>query len=125
MALIPMGMYYQSIVETFLRSTIRNESGYIPDNWLEFTTEWLEKQSEEDRELLEYLFNKNFYSYEQAIRNLSDRKYDDFKNVKNRLFKLEKDFANQSGLFDSFKYDEQCKKDWQELYQSLPKKYKY
>lgn len=71
MARIRFRRFYTDIVEHYLRMAVRHDfvTGSVPQKWHKFTTEWIDKLSDEDKDFIRFVFNKsNFNSFEGVSR---------------------------------------------------------
>jgi len=88
---------YTGLVELYLRATIRNWKKYIPKEWYEFATMWLELLSDEDRKFLEFVFGKDFYYSADGVACYQSETESHFEK-RERLYRLEQKFAIDGGL---------------------------
>lgn len=96
MGQIKFKMFYTELVEAYLRAVVRNWKKYLTTEWWEFTTNWIENLSEEDRDFIKFVFSEEYYYSSDGVACYpSDKLY----FVKRRwLFSLEKKFAIDAGL---------------------------
>jgi len=97
--------FYTDIVEHYLRMAVRHRfvNGTVPQEWHKFTTEWIERLSDEDKEFIRFVFDKsNFNSFEGVSRYHRGIEAEGNANYElklDKLMKLEKQFAIEAGFY--------------------------
>ena len=98
MAQIRFIWYYTQLVEHYFRMTVRYEkvNKGPPQDWFHFAKAWIERQSKDDKELIYFVFGKQFFN---TIEGPYCYKRDTpmFKK-RERLAVLERQFAIDGGL---------------------------
>lgn len=90
--------FYTELVEHYLRMAVRYKtvSKASTQHWFDITTDWINELSDEDKQFIRFVFDKQFYSTSEGLycyQGMSDMYA---KRI--RLAELEKDFALISGL---------------------------
>lgn len=98
MSQIRFVMYYTQLVEHYLRMAVRYDrvDRNTPQDWFQFAKAWIEMQSNGDKELIYFVFGKQFFN---TIEGLYCYNSDTpmFKK-RQRLAVLERQFAIDGGL---------------------------
>ena len=90
--------HYTELVEHFFRMAVRHieVTEKTPLDWFKFTRNWIDKQSEEDKKFIQFVFA---YQFRDTNTGLYGFKWTDAMPEKRiRLAALEKQFATDSGL---------------------------
>lgn len=98
MAQIRFIWYYTQLVEHYLRMAVRYEkvSKDTPQDWFHFTKAWIEMQSKDDKELICFVFGKQFFNTIEGLY-CYERETPMYKK-RERLAVLERQFAIDGGL---------------------------
>ena len=98
MAQIRFIWYYTQLVEHYLRMAVRYDrvDKNTPRDWFQFTKTWVEMQSNEDKELIYFVFGKQFFNTIEGLY-CYERDTPMFKK-RERLAVLERQFAIDGGL---------------------------
>lgn len=90
--------FYTNLIEHFLRMGVRYESvqGDAPKQWHEFTTNWIDKLYEDDRNLIEFIFSRMSPTTNYGLSNFPSS--ESFEEKQTRLYKLEQKFAIDAEL---------------------------
>lgn len=98
--------FYTDIVEHYLRMAVRHRfvNGSVPQEWHKFTTEWIERLSEEDKDFIRFVFDRsNFNSFEGVARyhriDINPVCNGTYEARLDNLMKLEKQFAIEAGFY--------------------------
>lgn len=89
--------FYTYTVEHYLRAVIRKRGKDIPNEWYKFTTYWIERLSDEDREFIEFVFHPNHFN---SYVGVSCCPNNDFLLNYRRLYELERQYAIDAGFID-------------------------
>lgn len=90
--------HYTELVEHFFRMAVRHieVTEKTPLDWFKFTRNWIDKQSEEDKKFIQFVFA---YQFRDTNTGLYGFKCADAMPEKRiRLAALEKQFSTDSGL---------------------------
>lgn len=89
--------YYTTVVEKFLATVVRYKfrNSYIPEEWYNFTTAWIDMLSESDKELIYFVFDEK---YDNSYAGVSCYPGNDFLLKYRRLYDLERKYAIAAGL---------------------------
>ena len=91
--------FYTDFVEHCFRSTIRKWNGCgANEDWINFTTAWIEMQSEEDKEFILSVFNGKYYATSEGLACYHPE--EDYLLKRRRLHNLERAYAIAGGLID-------------------------
>lgn len=98
MGRIKLRWFYTDLVEHYFRMAVRYKtvSKASSQHWFDITTDWINELSDEDKQFIRFVFDKQFYSTSEGLycyQGMSDMYA---KRI--RLAELEKDFALVSGL---------------------------
>lgn len=97
MSRIYFRQFYTYTVEYYLRAVIRKCSKDIPKEWYKFTTHWIIRLSDEDREFIEFVFHPNYFN---SYVGVSCYPNNDFLLNYKKLYELERQYAIDAGLID-------------------------
>ena len=95
MAKIYFRQYYTTLVEQYLRAVVRKYHKAIPSEWHKFTTYWIERLSDKDREFIEFVFRSDHYN---SYVGVSCYPSDDFIINYQWLYELERQYAIDAGF---------------------------
>lgn len=86
------------LVQYYIRTTVRYSwnDGFIPKEWHIFCKNWLDMLSDSDRELIYFVFDKQFCDVFEGLSCYQNGEI--YQTKKERLFNLEKNFAIAGGL---------------------------
>lgn len=87
--------FYTFTVEHYLRAVIRKHGNEIPQEWNKFTTYWINRLSDEDREFVEFVFHPNYFN---SYVGVSCYPNDDFLINYRKLYELERQYAIDAGF---------------------------
>lgn len=92
--------FYTDLVEHYFRMVVRYKtvSKTSSQHWFDITTDWINELSDEDKQFIRFVFDKQFYSTSEGLYCYQSK--DDMYVKRIRLAELEKDFALKSGLID-------------------------
>lgn len=92
--------YYTRFVEYCFREYVQypDRKRRLPETWEDFTGKWLEKLNESDRDFITYVFNPAFRYSSEGCANYQAESPSDYQRNRDRLFRMERDFAIESGL---------------------------
>lgn len=98
MGRIKLRWFYTDLVEHYFRMAVRYKtvSKASSQHWFDITTDWINELSDEDKQFIRFVFDKQFYSTSEGLycyQGMSDMYA---KRI--RLAELEKDFALVGGL---------------------------
>lgn len=100
MGQIKFKRYYTELVEHYFRTAVRYKKldckGRTPTQWFVFTKSWIDKQSEEDKDFITFVFGKDFFKTVDGLNNFNSD--EDMYMKRCRLASLETQFAIDSGL---------------------------
>lgn len=90
--------FYTNLVEHYLRMGVRYETvqGDAPRQWHEFTTNWIDKLYENDRNFIEFVFSRMSPTTNYGLTDFPSS--DSFEEKQARLYKLEQKFAVDAEL---------------------------
>ena len=91
--------FYTPIVEHCLHVVVsgRNANSLTQD-WIDFTTNWLQNLSEKDKDFVTFVFGKDYFNSYEGLSCYHPE--EDYHGKHHRLFELELDFAIRGGLVD-------------------------
>lgn len=96
MSRIYFRQFYTFTVEYYLRAVIRKYSKDVPKKWHEFTTNWINRLSDEDREFIEFVFSRMSPTTNYGLADFPSS--ESFEEKQTRLYKLEQKFAVDAEL---------------------------
>lgn len=98
MAQIKTRWFYTELVEHYLRMAVRYKvvSKSSSQQWFDTTKKWIESLSDEDKQFIEFVFNKQFFTTSEGLYCFQEDR--DMLTKRRRLGNLEKDFAIKTGL---------------------------
>lgn len=89
--------YYTPLVEEYLRTVVRKRKlNSIPIKWRKFTTNWIERLSDEDRKFIKFVFRADHYNSYVGVLSYSPQ--EQFLLKYRYLYDLERQFAIDAGL---------------------------
>jgi hypothetical protein len=99
MGQIKLKWYYTNLVEHFFRLAVRYSkvSGLTPKKWFDFTKDWINKLSDEDREFIYFVFDYKFYNTAEGLYCYESDEC--MYSKRERLALIEKRFAIDGGLY--------------------------
>lgn len=109
MGQIKFKWFYTELVEAFMRAVVRNRKKYLTTEWWEFTVNWVENLSEEDRDFIQFVFSEEYYYSSDGVACYSSDKKTYF-SKREWLFSLEKKFAIDAGLIADQTNDDKAHK---------------
>lgn len=111
MGQIKFRWFYTDLVEHYFRMAVRYKtvSKASSQHWFDLTTDWINKLSDEDKQFIRFVFDKQFYSTSEGLYCYQSK--DDMYVKRIRLAELEKDFALKCGLIDEYNTGENALKD--------------
>ncbi len=100
MGRIQFKQYYTTLVEHFFRLAVRypNAQGVRPAKWYKFTTDWINKQSEEDKVFIQSVFDRNNYYTSDGLHRFDNG--ETFEVKSRMLHRIERQFAIDARLYD-------------------------
>lgn len=100
MSRIQFNAYYTPLVEHYFRMAVRYErvDRNTPQDWFQFTKMWIDMQSNENKELINFVFGKQFFNTIEGLYCYESGT--PFFQKRLRLATLEKQFAIDGGLID-------------------------
>lgn len=110
MGQIKFKWFYTELVEAFMRAVVRNRKKYLTTEWWEFTVNWIENLSEEDRDFIQFVFSEEYYYSSDGVACYSSDKKTYF-SKREWLFSIEKKFAIDAGLIADQTESENSKKN--------------
>lgn len=96
MSRIYFRQFYTFTVEYYLRAVIRKYSKDVPKKWYKFTTYWINRLSDEDREFIEFVFSRMSPTTNYGLADFPSS--ESFEEKQTRLYKLEQKFAVDAEL---------------------------
>ena len=98
MAQIRLVMYYTQLVEHYLRMAVRYKTvdRDTPQDWFKFSKAWIEKLPTDDKKLIYFVFDKQFFKTIEGLYCYEKETPMYFK--RERLAALERQFAIEGGL---------------------------
>lgn len=105
MGSIRLKWYYTELVEHYLRMAVRHTkvSEATSNKWFVFTRKWIEKQSPEDKDFICFVFAYQFRKTIDGLNSFVCKEPTPLMAKRERLSKLEKQFAIDSGLYEEEK----------------------
>ena len=90
--------FYTELVEHYFRMAVRYKDvqGDEVKKWHKFTTNWIDKLYENDRNLIEFVFSYTFPNTNMGLTDFPSS--ESFEEKRNRLYELETKFAVGAGL---------------------------
>ncbi len=98
MGRIKLRWFYTDLVEHYFRMAVRYKtvSKASSQHWFDITTDWINELSDEDKQFIRFVFDKQFFSTAEGLYCYQCK--DDMFLKRVRLAELEKDFALKCGL---------------------------
>ncbi len=95
---IKIRWFYTELVEHYLRMAVRYNvvSKASSQEWFDTTKEWIDSLSDNDREFIRFVFDKQFFSTAEGL--YCYQRNENMYVKRSRLAELEKAFALKSGL---------------------------
>ncbi len=95
---IKIRWFYTELVEHYLRMAVRYNvvSKASSQEWFDTTKEWIDSLSDNDREFIRFVFDKQFFSTTEGL--YCYQRNENMYVKRERLAELEKAFALKSGL---------------------------
>lgn len=111
MGQIKFRWFYTDLVEHYFRMAVRYKtvSKASSQHWFDITVDWINELSDEDKQFIRFVFDKQFYSTSEGLYCYQSK--DDMYVKRIRLAELEKDFALKCGLIAEYNTDENALKD--------------
>ena len=99
MGKIKFKRYFTNLVEHFFRLAVRYKSASesTPQKWYDFTRNWIDNLSEEDRDFIYFVFDYQFYDTSEGLYCFKSDEI--MYNKRERLALLELRFAIDAGLY--------------------------
>lgn len=97
MARLYFRQFYTTTVEHYLRAVVRKYKNSIPQEWHKFTTYWIERLSDEDKEFIQFVFHADYYN---SYAGVSCYPGNDFLLKHRRLYDLERQYAVDAGFLN-------------------------
>ncbi len=104
MGQIKVRWFYTDLVEHYFRMAVRYKtvSKASSQHWFDITNDWIGNLSEKDKQFIQFVFDKQFYSTSEGLYCYQGT--DNMYLKRMRLAELEKDFALNCGLIDEQLY---------------------
>lgn len=98
MGQIKFTQFYTRLVENYLRVVIQYKwkNNFIPQEWHNFTTFWLDQLSEEDKKFIYFVFDKQYENIYEGLGCYPGK--EPYQAKREWLYRLERDFAIAGGL---------------------------
>lgn len=99
---IRLKWYFTELVEHYFRMAVRytKVSNQTPKDWFVFTRYWIDMQSPEDKEFIRFVFAYRFRTTIDGLNAFVCKEPVPLQDKRERLAKLEKQFALDAGLYD-------------------------
>lgn len=100
MSFLKFKTYYTALVEHYFRMAVRYKTvtNISTQNWHIFTNRWIDLQSKEDKKFILFVFDYQFRNTLDGLRCFEPT--ETLYAKRERLAKLEKQFATDSGVYD-------------------------